>query len=278
MRPFAVTTDEHGRIYVFDVAKFATIVYDSSLQYLDEIHYTKGYPSTGHAFFRDSIKIVTIYERRDNDPYRNVHYIHFLDEHFQPTTSLRLDYPPIYEKLNLLNMVFVRWVFQPPYIYVNFPVLPEVYKYDLQGNLVAAFRIETRNFKQISEKVPRKASIVRIREIYNKYSGSAWLYTFRKRYLFYAYYNSVPQKSKMKEKEVVNFSVKPLRKYYYRVLTTAGENIAPEDEHLTGEPLYCTEQGKLYILASDEPDHRVVEVYQIVVEAPDTSQAAVLRE
>lgn len=263
IEPMKITTDQKGFIYVFDMTKNSTIIYNSENNFFKEFQYNKTIAAPGDLKITKRYKIISLFDFKGNNYYEKVGFFHFLDSTFSFVKSLDIFYTKEYKNLDLKNYIEPLWDVDSLFIYINFTALPYIYKYDLEGNVVEKININANYFKIVAERIPQTPNILKTAKFMAKYSNSFALYHFNRKYLFFCYFNlNLPTSGKFNI-----WNLNKYRKYYYNIVAAGNEKAQTQNSMvLPGMPLFCDSTGKLFLLLNDEPDRRKIGVYDIVVE------------
>lgn len=262
-RPWHLTEDNQGYIYVFDESRFAVVVYDSSGKYLKESVFEKGSASPGDIYASDRARIVSFFVNKGDHFYQNIDFFHFLDEDLRIIRSVNISYPELYARYDLFLYSIIRSAADSTRLYVSFPACSEIHQYNYDGQFINILKPRAAHFNTVNHKIPRNTDIAfQIQNFIAKYSFSGGIYPFRQGYLFFFYFNT-----ELPPEETRLIDLRPYRKYYYDVVTTEGGQLLAKDPLLPGEPLYCSEDGKVYLLINNLPNHREIAVYEIILEA-----------
>jgi hypothetical protein len=261
-RPRYLFVDSQAHIYVFDMSKFSMVVYDTSNQFIEEVIFHQGNPVPGSFAVYDSMRIICLVENKGNNYFEKVHLFHFLDNSLKIIRSISIDYPKEYKELNLVNFIFPYWTIDKEFLYVVFPALPYIYKYNFTGEVLNRFEINTTNFVKVNKRIRKTTNLMEKKKLFSQFSHAPYLYLFKDEYLFFGYYNEdLPKNGKFPLQ-----SGRTFRKYFYNICSTSGVEIRSDNSLLPGDPLFCTPNGLLYILLNDKPENREIGVYEIVLE------------
>lgn len=262
LSPFSLSFDLQNNIYIADKSKQSTIVYDSTGRFLYEVTHIDGLFNCGELQFVNNLRILCMYQPQSKNFYKNMNLFHFLDKDLNIERSLTIDYPELHHQFDLKAFLNPDWVVCNEHIFVNFKGLPEVYQYKHTGELVRVIDLNVSDFQIIDKKAPADIDIIALIRFYGYYHNSYELYLFKDKYLLYLFYkDEFPN-----DVEIQPFKSSLYRKYFYAICDTSGAIIKLQKNILPGKPLYCTKNGMLYILLSDEPENRKIGVYEIVLE------------
>ena len=260
--PHHIFVDSTGHIYIFDISKFSTMVYDSTGSYVTEIKYSRGIPYPGTFYSDKKVKIVSFLEYEGADPFGAVNFFHFLDTNFAVYKTVSITYPPIYRKFNLLNYQAIYWCFAQNHFYVLIAAVPFLYQFNMQGKLVQQFGYIPQNFRIINQNVSRLTLPEKIKQ-FSQFSVNNQLFLFKGKFLLQIYSNT-----KLPESGVVPspFELNKYRRFFFQIHTIDGESLALQNNALPGKPLYCSFTGELYILTQNLPSNREITVYEMEIQ------------
>ena len=262
IEPHDIFVDNKGFIYIFDISKFATIIYDSDGSFWKEIKYDKGIPYPGTFLANENVKIVSFLEYGDNNPFKKINFFHFLDSNFTIYKSVSINYPSIYSKYNLVNYRDIYWCFDDRYFYVLFAAEPYIYKFNQNGKFIQRFGIVPSNFQIVNKNVLNLPLSEKIKQL-SQFSINNRLFLFRKDFLLQIYSKTLLPKDLSR---IPLFELNKFRKFYYWIHTTKGESISLSNNLLSGTPLFCTPEGFFYLLSNNEPSKREITIYEIKIE------------
>ncbi|NOX37254.1 MAG: 6-bladed beta-propeller [Calditrichaeota bacterium] len=258
--PLSIFADNDKKeILIFDAAKFAIIAYTFDNHYLFEKTFSNGYPFPGEIQKINSHYIIAYLNYEGNNRWKHIHYFHFLDEKLNPTHSVRIDFPELYEKFNLINLATLQWYyhFKSQKIYLVYLALPEIHIYN-HNNLTAIWKLNLPGFKQINRQVNSSNLFIK-RKIFSRYTYVNALFEVMPDYLMVTYYKqNLPPIGKFKL-----FETRKYRTYYYVILDLKNKKqIVPQRSQLPGY-IIGSQNGKIFILENDEPDNRKIGVYEV---------------
>ena len=255
IKPSNILIDERGYKYIFDTNKFTTIVFDSKNNFVREYKYRLGFPFPGELFLGQEYKIITLSHFDKSNRYKNVGYFHFLDNAFKIEKSIKIDYPEIYGRYDLFNLTMPVWDTNESYFFVTFPAENKIYTYDMSGKLLQIWRLNSKYFKEIDQKLDETVNPEKKIRFFLSYSLSDFLKIFKKNYIFYGYSKALEiQKSTDSRKEG-----------YFNIITTKGQRLNTTSIKLPGRIIDLTDEGLLYTLINENPNTPVIGVYKIEI-------------
>jgi hypothetical protein len=260
--PSYLFVDDLENTYIFDMSKFALIIHSKDNELVQEITFDNGNPVPGSFKLQKNRRVICLFDPQGESYFKNVDLFHLLDNRFKVIKSINIDYPSVYEQFELGNYLIVKWDMNSDYMFVIFPAVFNVYKYDFDGNLIEIFELEQEAYRPVNQKIGRIIDPIKKIKILARYSQTLGVYLFDSNKLFVSFYNN-----KTPSNEVVDLNnITNNRNFYYQVVTTNGKQIKARESLLPGLPLYCSPDGMVYILLNDEPGNRKIGVYEIVLE------------
>jgi len=258
LNPSNIYIDEKNYKYIFDTAKFTTIVFDNHDKFIREYKYSIGFPFPGELKIDSSYKIITLTNMGVNR-YKEVEYFHFLNNKFKIVKSLKIDYPDIYNRYDLMNLTTPIWDANKKNIFITFPATNSIYIYNLNANLTTVWKLNSHFFKSINKKLDITLSAIKKKKFFSSYSLSSFLKIFKKNYIFYAYQIGALQNNE-------NINKRPYEgTYYFHILTINGEDLYLHKNKLPGPVIDVTENGFLYLLINDNPYKPMIGAYKIEI-------------
>ncbi len=235
--------------------KFSTIVFDLNNNFVKEYKYKTGFPFPGELFLGRSYKIITLLHFDVSNRYKNVGYFHFLNNEFGIEKSIKIDYPEIYSRYDLLNLIMAVWDTNEFHFFLTFPAENKIYKYDMFGELLHIWRLNSKYFIEVDQKIDRAVNPIKKLKFFSSYSLSNFLKIFKKNYIFYGYSKALKKQKLLDSKN----------SGYYNIITTNGQRINLGSTKLAGKIIDLTDEGVLYLLINDNPNNPVIGVYKIEI-------------
>ena len=259
-RPTSIFEDESGNKYIFASNKFSLIKYDDRNNFVTEYKFDKGFPFPGEFYKDNKVKILALNNFGTNGLYGGVEFFHILNDRFQITNSIKIDYPEIYEKYDLNNLTMPLWDSDGERIYAVFAADDKVYTYDIVNSNITVYVLNTKNYAHIDQKINRDWNKVKMIKVFSLYSISCFVKKFNDDYILYSYYNTTLPQDFKKLNSLRN------KAYDFHIFSLKGYEIVIErngEPH--GAPIAMTSDGLLYTLLSDQPDKRKIGVYKIEI-------------
>lgn len=255
----------NGKIYISDIGNFRWTVFDSTGVFINGIRpfadprndSNQNIYENGSIIlhFGDEIFTSVIEDKYNRDlyQYRSKCIASLSSELEIKHVFGKMD--GIYRKYKIYIPIAEMTIDDAGYIYYSQVPSYLIYKYDRQGNLIKVFGLK-KNFKELSEDLPRTLSMNEIIRISKKYSFTDALFYSSKGYILYQYIETT--NTFFESKSLLD------RNNYLKVYDLDGRYIKP-DMKLPGVILTTDSKGNLFILETDEPGNRHIGVYEINV-------------